>query len=91
MTIDEQIEILQAFKEGKRVYYYSDATGRWEEKKNRENPIFDFQNIEYRIVEPEKTLEEEVDKIIESGLNASKNIATIITEILDKRYQRVDK
>lgn len=45
-TINEMLEILTAYKEGKEIEYYSDAIGGW---LNVQNPLWDFSNKIYRI------------------------------------------
>lgn len=89
MTIDEQIEILQAFKEGKKIEWFNG--GYWVDK-DRDNEQFNFIDLEYRILEPEKTLEEEIESLGESYINKGLAV-TLMNDIFllaDKRYQRKD-
>ena len=48
MTIDEQIAILQAFKEGKTIEFFNHITNEWELK---EGNGFSFEAFNYRISE----------------------------------------
>ena len=67
MTIDEQIEILQAKKEGKEIEVWSKG---FASTRKEDTEIFNFVDYDYRIIEPPKmremTFEEAVDFIREN-------------------------
>lgn len=49
MTLDEQIEILQAAKEGKEIEFLYREPNEWLTKDLKEVPNFNFQDGKYRI------------------------------------------
>lgn len=46
MTVDQMIEVLTAYKAGKKIQFYHD--GKWIDCHNN-NPAFDFINTGYRV------------------------------------------
>lgn len=54
MTIDEMIEVLQAYKEGKAIQAREKGYTDWVDTNY---PFFDFDNLEYRIKE-QKTFDD---------------------------------
>lgn len=56
MTYDEQIEILQAAKEGKEIEYYHITHNLWMTKNLEGSPNFDFRSGKYRIKKQVKKL-----------------------------------
>ena len=94
MTIDQQIEILTALRDGKKVErrntnFCGSQWMTWSE------PYIVPMQFEYRIVEEPKTLEEEIYDLFPRELDGSHLEKTVIfakfTEFLDKRYKRIDK
>ena len=49
MTIDEMIAVLEAYKRGEKIEYYSDVYEDW---KLVENPGWNFGNISFHIAKP---------------------------------------
>lgn len=49
MTLDEQIEILQAAREGKEIEFLYKKPNEWLTKNLKEVPTFNFQDGKYRI------------------------------------------
>lgn len=57
MTLQEQLEIIQAAIDGKEIEYYSKWDNIWRPTAVTKNSIFNFHNIKYRIKpEPKKEI-----------------------------------
>ena len=50
MTIDQMLEVLNAYKRGEKIEYYNEVTDRWWAA---DDPSWDFAEFKYRVAKPE--------------------------------------
>ena len=50
MTIDQMLEVLNAYKRGEKIEYYNEVVDRWWAA---DDPSWDFAKFKYRIAKPE--------------------------------------
>lgn len=84
MTLDEQIEILQAAKEGKVIEYLYQTPDIWRIKKIQELPTFNFQDGTYRIKKQTKKVHLYVIKASNERISQTLHYYANEAEIMDK-------
>lgn len=75
MTLQEQLEIIQATIDGKEIEYYSSINETWNKKDTKNRMTFNFQERKYRI-KPEPKKEIKLHQYLIQNLTTKEYIST---------------